>query len=341
MVDTNRISTEWLIPSHLMKDQHALSIKFMNIISERDGALQERNLALSERKAALAERDMAILQRDTALVERNNALIERDNAIAAFEYRENATMSVTSSPTCPERYGTISETRYMHHSEHGQHPPHLAEVPCHARELHFADALPIQAAASEAVKPQRNKRTKSNKPPLFKRASKPSKKGKTVGEDLNKHLPVAEPNKWKMDHGRGGCGEDLNKELALPEVEWKDQDLGLNHYMHHSEHGQSRQIFDDSAMPVPVCSCTGALQQCYKWGTGGWQSACCTTTMSIYPLPMMPNKRHARVSGRKMSGSAFTKLLSRLAIEGYDLSVPVDLKDHWARHGTNRYITIK
>lgn len=56
----------------------------------------------------------------------------------------------------------------------------------------------------------------------------------------------------------------------------------------------------------------------------------------------LPNKRHARVGGRKMSGSAFNKLLSRLAAEGHhDLSNPVDLKDHWAKHGTNRYITIK
>jgi hypothetical protein len=63
--------------------------------------------------------------------------------------------------------------------------------------------------------------------------------------------------------------------------------------------------------------------------------------MSMYPLPAVPNKRHARVGGRKMSGSAFSKLLSRLAAEGHDLSNPVDLKDHWAKHGTNRYITIK
>ncbi|PIN01237.1 hypothetical protein CDL12_26263 [Handroanthus impetiginosus] len=94
-------------------------------------------------------------------------------------------------------------------------------------------------------------------------------------------------------------------------------------------------------MPVPVCSCTGVLRPCYKWGNGGWQSSCCTTNLSMYPLPAVPNKRHARVGGRKMSGSAFNKLLSRLAAEGHDLSNAVDLKEHWAKHGTNRYITIK
>ncbi|KAL5713553.1 hypothetical protein ACHQM5_015617 [Ranunculus cassubicifolius] len=290
------VHTQWLIPAHLMKDHHGLSVRFMTILSERDAALQERDLALSERKVALVERDMALMQRDAALAERNNALIERDQVIAAFEYRENATMSVSSSP--PERLCPPSNE----HGEH-QHQPCLSEAAFLAREIHFAEALPIPGP--EITKPVRNKRPKLNKPAFFKRTPKSAKSS--------------------------GCGEDLNKDVvASPKEEWKDQDLGLN-----------QVIFDDSSMPVPVCSCTGSLQQCYKWGNGGWQSACCTNTMSIYPLPMIPNKRHARVSGRKMSGSAFTKLLSRLAIEGYDLSSPLDLKDHWAKHGTNRYITIK
>ncbi|BAS83163.1 Os03g0237401, partial [Oryza sativa Japonica Group] len=27
-------------------------------------------------------------------------------------------------------------------------------------------------------------------------------------------------------------------------------------------------------------------QQWYRWGAGGWQFACCTTSISTYPLPM-------------------------------------------------------
>ncbi|KAK8648937.1 hypothetical protein V6N13_129679 [Hibiscus sabdariffa] len=84
-----------------------------------------------------------------------------------------------------------------------------------------------------------------------------------------------------------------------------------------------------------------ALRQSYKWGNGGWQSSCCTTALSMYPLPAVPNKKHARISGRKMSENAFNRLLTRLAAEGYGLSNPVDLKHHWAKHGTSRYITIK
>ncbi|KAM0866388.1 hypothetical protein ACQ4PT_042645 [Festuca glaucescens] len=38
--------------------------------------------------------------------------------------------------------------------------------------------------------------------------------------------------------------------------------------------------FDVARIPTPVCSCTGSPQQCYRWGAGGWQSACCTTTIS-------------------------------------------------------------
>ncbi|XP_010472104.1 PREDICTED: protein BASIC PENTACYSTEINE4 isoform X1 [Camelina sativa] len=129
-------------------------------------------------------------------------------------------------------------------------------------------------------------------------------------------------------------GEDLNRRVAAPgkksRKDWDSLDVGLN-----------LVTFDETIMPVPMCTCTGSARQCYKWGNGGWQSSCCTTTLSLYPLPQMPNKRHSRMGGRKMSGNVFSRLLSRLAAEGYDLSCPVDLKDYWARHGTNRYITIK
>lgn len=98
---------------------------------------------------------------------------------------------------------------------------------------------------------------------------------------------------------------------------------------------------DISGLPTPVCSCTGNPQQCYRWGIGGWQSACCTTSISMYPLPMNTKKRGARIAGRKMSQGAFKKVLEKLAGEGYNLSNPIDLKAYWAKHGTNKYVTIR
>ncbi|KAM7475284.1 hypothetical protein LguiB_022527 [Lonicera macranthoides] len=98
---------------------------------------------------------------------------------------------------------------------------------------------------------------------------------------------------------------------------------------------------DISGIPIPVCSCTGVSQQCYRWGSGGWQSACCTTDMSVYPLPMSTKRRGARIAGRKMSLGAFKKVLEKLASEGYNFSNPIDLKTHWAKHGTNKFVTIK
>ncbi|XP_078433583.1 protein BASIC PENTACYSTEINE1-like [Wolffia australiana] len=98
---------------------------------------------------------------------------------------------------------------------------------------------------------------------------------------------------------------------------------------------------DISGLPTPVCSCTGAPQQCYRWGIGGWQSACCTTTVSMYPLPMSTKRQGARIAGRKMSQGAFTKVLEKLAGEGYNLGNPIDLSGHWAKHGTNKYVTIR
>ncbi|RZC57967.1 hypothetical protein C5167_005275 [Papaver somniferum] len=98
---------------------------------------------------------------------------------------------------------------------------------------------------------------------------------------------------------------------------------------------------DLSVIPIPVCSCTGAPQQCYRWGCGGWQSACCTTSISMYPLPMSNKRRGARIAGRKMSQGAFKKVLEKLATEGYSLSSPIDLRTHWAKHGTNKFVTIR
>ncbi|KAJ7970222.1 GAGA-binding protein [Quillaja saponaria] len=98
---------------------------------------------------------------------------------------------------------------------------------------------------------------------------------------------------------------------------------------------------DLSSIPIPVCSCTGTPQQCYRWGSGGWQSACCTTGMSMYPLPMSTKRRGARIAGRKMSIGAFKKVLEKLAAEGYNFSNPIDLRTHWAKHGTNKFVTIR
>ncbi|CAF2250313.1 hypothetical protein BRARA_H01836 [Brassica rapa] len=143
------------------------------------------------------------------------------------------------------------------------------------------------------------------------------------------------PTKRKKETKQGKkVGDDLNRLAASPgkkcRKDWDVNEVGLN-----------LVAFDETTMPVPMCTCTGTARQCYKWGSGGWQSSCCTTTLSQHPLPQMPNKRHSRMGGRKMSGNVFSRLLSRLAGEGQDLSSPVDLKDYWARHGTNRYITIK
>jgi hypothetical protein len=99
--------------------------------------------------------------------------------------------------------------------------------------------------------------------------------------------------------------------------------------------------FDLARMATPVCSCTGLPQQCYRWGAGGWQSACCTNTISTYPLPMSTKRRAARIAGRKMSHGAFRKVLEKLAGEGYNLNNPIDLKTFWAKHGTNKFVTIR
>lgn len=303
--------------------------QIMAIMAERDAAIHERNMALSEKKAAIAERDMALLQRDSAIAERNNAIMERDNALATLQCRENALASGNMSSHTQGLQMSRGMKHVHNQQQHVHHLPHTNDASYITREMQADDTLPVASVASEATKSRRGKRPKETKAvPANKKTSKSPRKGNRDNEDTNK-ATFGKCIEWKNDLG-GGDGDDLNKLHAQSKSNWKGNDLGLN-----------QVAFDESTMPAPVCSCTGIFRQCYKWGNGGWQSSCCTTTLSMYPLPAVPNKRHARVGGRKMSGSAFSKLLSRLSAEGHDLSSPVDLKEHWAKHGTNRYITIK
>ncbi|CAN8280166.1 unnamed protein product [Cochlearia groenlandica] len=328
--------------------QHQPSMKqVMSIIAERDAAIQERNLAISEKKTAVAERDMAFLQRDTAIAERNNAIMERDSALTALQYRENSmstAANINMSSGCPPGCQMPRGVKHMHHPHmhHQQqhHIPQMSESAYETRDMELNDSLPASphtGRALESAKPKRGRRAKEPKTATTKaignkRGPKTQRKVKKESEDdLTKIMFV----KTTL----GYCEEEEEEPSGSKHVllgsksDWKQNQemVGLN-----------QVVYDETTMPPPVCSCTGILRQCYKWGNGGWQSSCCTTTLSTYPLPALPNKKHARVGGRKMSGSAFNKLLSRLAAEGHhDLSNPVDLKDNWAKHGTNRYITIK
>lgn len=292
----------------------------MAIMAERDAAIRDRNMALEERKRAFAERDMAMLQRDAAIAERNSAMQDRDAAMATLRFRGSSADDNDMPHNFPGN-GVGRGPKNIHHDQQMHHMYDMPEAKYSPREILTNDSFQISEVPSEAAKPRKVKQIKedkefSGKPAKSRRVSK---KG---AESLSKDTDTSNVCKVEQDLG-------VNQNLDRQEVAWKDN-LGLN-----------QVNFDDSAMPIPVCSCTGVPQPCYKWGNGGWQSACCTTTMSMYPLPQVSNKRYSRVGGRKMSGGAFSKLLNRLHDEGYDLSSPLDLKDHWAKHGTNRYSTVK
>ncbi|OAY62732.1 Barley B recombinant-like protein D [Ananas comosus] len=249
---------QWMTNQNQLKE----NIKIMALVAERDEAIRERNIALAEKKAAQAERDMAFLQRDAAITERNTAIIERDNALSALQYaRENGVNGNNCGPECfPPSRGAAK-----HH--HYQQQPQYSDGYYNDHE-----ALPMSTAPDgDAAKSSHKSKRGRNDPTKVQASASPSKK----------------PSKKKS---RKVGGEHFNNKqvtvarLGAKHHEWKGQDLGLN-----------QVVFDESTMPVPVCSCTGKYQPCYKWGDGGWQSACCTTTLSMYPLPVMPNKRHARV----------------------------------------------
>ena len=260
---------------------------------------------MAERQAAILELELeaAISEKNEALAARDLALRQRDEALAQ---RDNALMERDNALAALQNRNSAVNFQLGGGIQCGSKRMHQAA--CSPKDMPRRDASPMTVKASEAVKSHQAKRTKEDNV-INSKASKPPSKVKKMGEDLNRQA------------SSGGI---------KIKSEWDRQDVGLN-----------LVAFDETIMPVPVCTCTGVPRQCYKWGNGGWQSSCCTTTLSMYPLPQLPNKRHARIGGRKMSGSVFTRLLSRLASEGHDVSIPLDLKNYWARHGTNRYITIK
>ncbi|CAI9297697.1 unnamed protein product [Lactuca saligna] len=100
---------------------------------------------------------------------------------------------------------------------------------------------------------------------------------------------------------------------------------------------QSRGIW----IPIFVCSCTGVTQHCYKWGVGGWQSTCCTTSISMYPLPVNTKRKGARIAGRKMSQGAFKTVLEKLGSESYNFANTIDLRAHWVKDSTHKFVTIR
>ncbi|CAK8579111.1 unnamed protein product [Lathyrus sativus] len=266
-------------------------------------AERQATLLEIELEAAITAKNDALAARDVALRQRDEALAQRDNALLERDNALAALQCRNSSANFSFNGGNHRGSKRTHHSSN-RNQSNMTEAAYSSTDIIIRDASPVTVITSEAIESHLTKTAKDNS-----KASKTPSKVKKMGEDLNRKA-YSEGTKIKS--------------------EWDRQDVGLNLI-----------TFDETVMPVPVCTCTGAPRQCYKWGNGGWQSSCCTTTLSMYPLPQLPNKRHARIGGRKMSGSVFTRLLSRFASEGHDLSLPLDLKDYWARHGTNRYITIK
>ncbi|XP_010476533.1 PREDICTED: protein BASIC PENTACYSTEINE2-like isoform X2 [Camelina sativa] len=185
----------------------------------------------------------------------------------------------------------------------------------HHHHHHQTEENPVVKLEDEVVN-QTNKKRKTNSKAGSGTTTKAKKPRKPKDENSN--------------NNNNNNNNNTNNNVSRVKPAKKSVDMVIN--------GVSMDI---SGLPVPVCTCTGAPQQCYRWGCGGWQSACCTTNISMHPLPMSTKRRGARISGRKMSQGAFKKVLEKLASDGFNFGNPIDLKSHWARHGTNKFVTIR
>ncbi|KAH7435122.1 hypothetical protein KP509_06G050900 [Ceratopteris richardii] len=260
---------------------------------------------VQERDAAIAERDTALMERKNAFAEREAAFLQRDVAYAdrhvAWMERDAAVTALSMVRAGKDNRDVAAKLMQM---------MNMATVPLSVMEASL-QSLPKGVHDIEQQGRSLGKKASPKKHKLSYQESK-----------LGYSSPSKKQRKQKADHGIAGKGEKHRNDAM-------------------SDCNALLPFYDSGVIPIPYCSCTGANQQCYRWGKGGWQSACCTNFLSMYPLPMNPTKRSSRVPGRKMSGSAFKKLLGRLKADGVDITCPIDLKNYWAKHGTNRYATIK
>ncbi|KAK8921090.1 Protein Barley B recombinant [Platanthera zijinensis] len=209
----------------------------------------------------------------------------------------------------------------LHHHSHSSYGTLLSEVSMSVTGTHSFQ-IPQQVEIPREEKAPAMEKASSLEPPQHEGAplkKKPKGEGRASKTSKPKNTKKAKPPK-EDSINPPGRGRSVMKSMNMVIN-------GIN--------------LDLLGIPTPVCTCTGQPQQCYRWGAGGWQSACCTTSISMYPLPMSIKRRGARIAGRKMSHGAFKKVLEKLAGDGEDFTSPIDLKLFWAKHGTNKFVTIR
>ncbi|KAL3695154.1 hypothetical protein R1sor_008805 [Riccia sorocarpa] len=263
--------------------------------------IAERDAAILERNSAIAEKLAAREERDTALLQRDIAYADRDSAL---QERDAAVAALEIAMTTGPFLGkgaVMKDSKFLQSFTMNRNCSLLG---------------PIQPASIPA--------------PRFSSLGTEQTnlcKGASVKDD---QVGLSRKRKTFFQSTR-----ERSKTFSRSPQE------GGREETEQSVRSKEEMFVENVRYPIPHCSCTGMKQQCYRWGNGGWQSSCCTTMISMYPLPMNPAKRGSRLAGRKMSAGAFEKLLEKLASEGVNINLPVDLKDHWAKHGTNRYVTLR
>jgi len=306
-----------LQPHKGVPDHHVV----LQLIAERDVALLEKNTAIAEKMAACAERDAALLQRDAALADRDSALLKRDAAISALAKVQKESSS--RGRKRPSSAGGINGSKLLQRVGFTDH----CSLP---GDFQPNSVMTLGAKSTQDAGEHRAFHGTETQAELQGKQS-PGHSPGVMARNTAFRPEMKKPQNWPLP---------LQRRMQGPQIEG-DQEEGQIRESENASRSSYTTVPVSAPTPTPYCSCTGLNQQCYRWGNGGWQSACCTTHISLYPLPMNPKKRGSRLAGRKMSAGAFDKLLEKLALEGVDVSYSVDLKDHWAKHGTNRYVTLR
>jgi hypothetical protein len=321
-----------------LQPKNTSPIELMDIMAERDAALMEKSTAIAERLAAYAERDAAILQRDIATADRDAAVSNRDAALAALARVEKKSSGRARKPPQTTLDEVMNGSKVIQRMDLAEHCTFAAEFRPDATPSTHAGIMVLDSESTHLQGVHRFSRDKESQLEIFVRTKRKATEMTDGATPRGKHPRAApkKPRNWPVTHQ----GQELE-----PEREGQAPAANVEHPRVQAREPEvlNSRVFRSPSIPTPIpyCSCTGMNQQCYRWGNGGWQSACCTTLISMFPLPLNPKKRGSRVAGRKMSAGAFDKLLEKLVSEGVNINLPVDLREHWAKHGTNRYVTLR
>jgi hypothetical protein len=206
------------------------------------------------------------LQRDVALADPNSALLKRDAAIFALAKVEKESSSCARKH--PSSVGGIHGSKLLQRVGFAEHYSLVGEF-----QPNYIMTFDAQCTwvVGEHLAFQRT-RTQTE---LWRKQSPQVSPG-VPAQNKALHLVVKKVESWPSP---------IQKQLQEYQMKG-DEEEGQTWESEIASTTSYATMLVSVPTRIPYCSCTGMNRQSYRWGSGGWQSNCCTTLLSLHPLPL-------------------------------------------------------